>query len=258
MHNIRPFLFFILLLPVSVAAQQSKPIRQPQAPPTARTAPKPTPAPKTETFTQKLLRVFGITAMPNLMKGEEDELRGDVWLANLNNSTARRLTFTGGYHSPLILPGAQSVWALRGEMIYEIPVKGGEAKEVMAIPGIVKLAGLDNEYVVLLRRDQQRNFIVELLSLADKRRTALPYDSASAEDARMLAYLRGWERRYDSGKFWLYTEAKEQGAGREVKLEETGRPALNVSHCGDGEDCGQPALASPARLVVFIKGPSVK
>ena len=237
--------------------QKNNPPRQQQGkPPQPASTPRPTPAVtrKAETFTQKLLRFLGLTVTPGALKGEEeDKLTGDVWLTDLQTGSPRRLTFTGGYRSPLALPGEQAIWALKGETIVEIPVAGGKPQERFSIPGIIKLAGVDEtgRQIVLLREDGARRTVVELLALADGKRTALAYDADA--DTRMLAYLQGWERSYDGGRLRLYTQSGSQNEQRNVYLEEAGRAAVNISHCDDSP-CGQPALALKARSVIFIKG----
>lgn len=263
------YLFFPILLLVAASAlafqqptgQKSNP---PPAPPGKQDNPlkQPTPPRRAETFWQKALRILGISVTPSALKGDDDAVIGDVWLADLRTGVACRLTREGGYRSPLVLPDAQTAWALKGEAIYEIPLDGGAARDRFTIKGIVKLAAVEVEtrkHVLLLREDEARQMVVELLSLADGKRTALPYDPASDKDKQMLAYLRSWERRYDGGKFTLYaqSESKDGPADkriewRDVYLKEAGREALNLSRC-DGVNCGQPALSLNGRYVVYIK-----
>jgi hypothetical protein len=45
------------------------------------------------------------SSMPNEMKGGDESLTGDVWLADLNSSSKRQITSGGGYRWPLALPG---------------------------------------------------------------------------------------------------------------------------------------------------------
>ena len=252
MQNIRYCFIAALLLTAAVAAQQNK---APQPTPT----PKAMPTPKVETFTQRMLRVFGITVMPSLLRGDEDDLHGDLWLADVSNGTVRRLTREGGYRSPVMLDD-QRVWALKGETIVEIPVNGGAPVTRFTVPGIKKLAGVANEsalQVIILRNDAQP--IVELLAVADGKRTALSY---ATSDEPMLAYLSGWERSYDNGRLVLFTQSETKtGAAdtviewRDVYLKTDGGEPVNLSH-GDGVNCGQPALAPNRRQVVYVKATS--
>ncbi len=243
--------FLSMLLLVSVLAQTPKPQTQP--PP-----PRPTPAP--ETFLQKMLRVTGISVTPGALKGDDDALTGDVWLKDLQTGAANRLMRGGGYRSPLVLPDEQTVWALKGETIFEVPLEGGAPKERFTIKGILKLAGVNAEtrqQILLLRKDEAGPIVVELLSLTDGKRTALPYNPAAAEDQRMLAYLRGWERSYEGGKFTLSTRSESKDGDTRVEwsdvyLQVKGQAANNISLC-NGVNCGQPALSLQGRYIVYLK-----
>jgi len=155
--------------------------------------PKPTPTPRLEPFWQKVLRITGISVTPSALKGEDDTLTGDIWLAEVGKWQTRRLTYDGGYRSPLVLPSEQAVWALKGETIYDKSLEVGPARERYTIKGIVKLAAIGTEkpaQVLLLREDEAHQTIVELVSVADGKRTVLPYDQASKEDTRILNQLR--------------------------------------------------------------------
>ena len=233
------------------------PVNQRDNPPKQPTAPRPT-----ETFWQKTLRILGISVTPSALKGDDDSLIGDVWLVDLQTKSPLRLTRVGGYRSPLVLSDEQTALALKGETIYEIPLDGGAAKDRFTIKGIVKLAAVEVEtrkHVLLLREDEARQMVVELLSLADGKRTAWPYDPASKEDKQMLAYLRSWERSYDSGRFTLYTQSESKTAPddsriewHDVYLKKAGLEPVNLSRC-EPVNCGQPALSPNARYVVYIK-----
>ena len=259
----------VLLAAVSVPAFQQPAHEQKNNPPPAPPAKQqgaapeqPKPAPPRETFWQKALRILGISVTPSALKGDDDALTGDIWLADLQTGTARRLTREGTYRSPIVLPGEQTVWALKAETICEIPLDGGAVKERFSIKGIIKLASVDTESrknVVLLREDEAHQMVVELLSIYDGKRTVLSYDPASDADKRMLAYLRSWERSYDGGKFKLYTRSESRdGAAdrriewRDVYFEGPEREPLDLSHC-EPFNCGQPALSLNAQYAVYVK-----
>ncbi len=218
------------------------------------------PARKSETFWQKVLRITGISVMPGALKGDDDALTGDVWVKDLPKNVARRLTRDGRYRSPLVLPDEQTIWALKGETIIEIPMDSGTQKERFTITGIIKLAGVDMEtrkQILLLREDEARQTVVELLSLTDGKRIVIPYNPAAAEDQRMLAYLRGWERSYEGGKFMLTTRSESKVGDTKIEwhdvyLQLKGQEATNVSRC-DGVNCGQPSLSAKQRFVVYLK-----
>ena len=234
---------------------------QPKPPATQRPKPPQAP-PKTETLWQKALRIAGVSATPSAMKGDEETLAGDLWVADLDTRATRRITRDGGYRSPIFLAGENKLLAIKGEDLVEIAIDGGEARRLHAIKGIVKLVGLnadDRDQVMVLSEGERQRPSVELLSLKDGRRVSLAFNVDSEEDGKMLAHLRGWERVYDGGRIVLYakTETKEGLAGstiewNDVYLKKGNQEPVNVSNC-DGANCGQPSLSSNARYVVYVK-----
>jgi hypothetical protein len=221
----------------------------------------PPPPVKKETTLQWLLRCLGISSTPTAMKGEDDNLRGDIWLTDTTTQTSQRLTREGGYRSPIVMAGKAKVLAIKGEQVVEIAIASRAVAPHVTIPGIVKLISVnaadDNQVLFLLAREGQK-FSVGTLSLRDHRVETRELDQNSEDDRRMLAYLRGWERVYDGGKSAVYTkaESKEGLAGkiewRDVYLKRVGRDPFNVSNC-DGVNCVQPSLSLDARYVVYIK-----
>ncbi|MBI1764785.1 MAG: hypothetical protein HYR56_25525 [Acidobacteria bacterium] len=256
--------FWVIALLLAAPATpwaQTPATKKPNGNPPAKSAqvkatptPTPTPAPRApESFTLRLLRFFGLTVLPDALKGaeeEEDRLRGDIWLVtDLQQGLARRLTFAEAYHAPLLSPDGKTVWALQEETVVAVPVENGKLQLRFLIPGILKLAAVDEagQQLVMLRAEGG-NTVVETLALADGKRAVLRYDAQA--DAGMLAYLRGWERSYDGGRFRLFTR---DDPPRNVYLEQA-QATVKLSHCVEAEACGQAALASAARLAVFIKG----
>ena len=234
--------------------QKTKPAANRQTAP-AKT-PTPTPMPRTpESFTLRALRFFGLTELPDALKGaedEEDKLRGDIWLVtDLQQGLAQRLTFDGrAYHAPLLSPDGKTVWALQAETVVAVPVEGGAPQARFTIPGIIKLAAVDEagQQLVLLRAEGG-NTMVETLALANGKRAVLRYDAKA--DAGMLAYLRGWERSYDGGGWRLFTR---DDPARNVYLEEA-KTVVKLSHCTQDEACGQAMLSPSFQRAVFIKAP---
>jgi hypothetical protein len=226
---------------------------------TKQPPPKP---PKKETFLEWVLRVTGISATPSTMKGDDDEISGDVWVFDLNTRTGRRITRDGSYRSPIFLDGEKGLLALKGNDLMEIALDGGEVKRLSTIKGIAKLVGLnvdDRNQVLFVSEDEQQRSSVGLYSLKDGRVTLLSYDLNADGERRMLAHIRGWERVYDDGRIILYTksETKEGLAGSiiewsDVYLKKEKQDPVNISNC-DGVNCGQPSLSSNARYVTYIK-----
>jgi hypothetical protein len=230
--------------------QEDKKQKQDQKPPV-----------KKETTAQWLLRFLGISATPSAMKGEDDKIAGDIWLANLDTRASQSITRDGGYRSPIILAGNSKVLALKGDEVIEIEIESHEIKKLYTVKGIVKLVGVntgDSNQVLFLRQDQQQGDSVGALSLKDGRVEARELDANSDDDRRMLAHLRGWERVFDGGKAIVYTkiETKEGLAGAvewsDVYLKREGHQTINVSNC-DGVDCGQPSMSANGQLVVYLK-----
>ena len=216
---------------------------------------------KKETTVQWLLRCLGISSTPSAMKGEDDNLTGDIWLTDTMTQTSQRLTREGGYRSPIVLAGEAKVLAIKTEKVVEITIASRAVSPRVTIPGMLKLIGLNaadfNQVLFLSTRDGQK-FSVGTLSLRDQRVETRELDQNSEEGRGMLAYLRGWDRAYDGGKSAVYTkaESKESLSGkiewRDVYLKRDGRDTINVSNC-DGVNCVQPSLSRDVRYVVYIK-----
>jgi hypothetical protein len=258
----------LLIAPVSALSQspapKPKPDKQSEQAPGGKQQPQPPkpPArpPRTETFWEKVLRISGISVTPSAMKGDEDGLTGDVHVLDLTVKTSRRLTFNGGYRSPIFLPGETSLLALKGEDVVELPFDGGAEKKRYTINGVVKLVGVsqDGTQVLYLSRDREGQLTVWLLALSDGQETKLAYNPESVEDKMLLARLSGWERVYDGGRITLYTqlESKEASNGklewREVYLKRDSQQVEPITRC-DGVNCGNPTLSQNWRYMAFIK-----
>jgi hypothetical protein len=261
----------LLIAPVSALSQSTAPRpktdkqseqapggkQQPQQPQPTKPPAQPR---RTESFWEKVLRISGISVTPGAMKGDEDGLTGDVHVLDLRVKTSRRLTFNGGYRSPIFLPGETSLLALKGEDVVELPFDGGAEKKRYTINGVVKLVGAsqDGTQVLYLSRDREGQLTVWLLALGDGQETKLAYNPEYEEDKTLVARLSGWERVYDGGKITLYTqlESKEASDGklewREVYLKRDSQRVEPITRC-DGVNCGNPTLSQNGRYVAFIK-----
>jgi hypothetical protein len=213
----------------------------------------------TESLVNRLLRVSGLTAAPGQMRGPGDEVEaGNIWIASLDQRTARALTSDGGYRSPVFSPADGAIYALRGDTIVRVPAEGGKLAAVRKVSGALKLIGFDgktpDEAVVLL--DNGVGSPLAVVSLRSGAVTHWPYNVKSADDRRMLAQVRGQDRVYGDVAVYLKTESK-RGLARSVEWTDVyvrrGNAApQNVSEC-DGVSCGQPALSSDGRNIAFIK-----
>ncbi len=231
---------------------------QAQTNPTGAAATKP----RTSTsFTEKLLKFFGISDSPGTLKGPGDEVTsGELWLADLDSRTTRALTSSYGYRSPIFLAGSKDVLALRGTDVVQLPSAGGEARKLYSVEGILKLVGSSSEdpgkVLILLRGEAGGRPRVGLLIVGTGAVAIVPYDPASSQDLQMLENLEGWSRTYGDRSISVKRQAKQALSGtvewNDVFLKAGNQAPVDVSQC-DGVNCGQPSLSQDGRLLVFVK-----
>lgn len=216
---------------------------------------------RAESFWQKILRFAGISASPSQMKGIDDEPgSGDIWLIHLAHKTRQRITWNGGFQSPVFAPGDETILAVRADSLVQIPVDGAEPKELFPVKGVVKLVGfsLDQpDRLLLLKQSGDDRPAVGFLSMQSDKFTKLPYDENSPEDREMLNHLTGWERVYGQTTVSTKPETKVVLGGNkkmwtDVYIRQGQQNPLNISEC-DGQNCGQPSLSHDGRMVVYIK-----
>lgn len=218
-----------------------------------------TQSPPKETLLQKLLRVAGLTAAPSQMRAPGDPQPGDIWIVSLQDRTAQMLTQDGGYRSPVFAANDAFVYALRDDVVVRIPVAGGAAAQQGRAPDVVKLVGFDgpNDLIVLTEAQPPASPLA-LLSLRTGRLTPLPHDPMSAEELRLIAFVRGDERVYGETRVYTRTESR-RGALRtsewtDVYVARGAAAPVNVSACG-GVNCSAPALSRDGRHVAYVKAP---
>ena len=209
----------------------------------------------TQTLTEKLLRVAGLTPGPAPARGTDAAVAaGNIWVATTDKSTSKALTTDGGYTSPIFSPDGR-MYALRSGAVVRLPQETGAGVAVHKVPGALKLVGFDaknpDDLVVLLETSGAGSPL-GVLSLTSGRVTPLPYDAASEEQRRLVARIRSDERQY--GATGVSTNAERRGNLRwtDVYVRTGTAAARNVSKC-DGARCGQPALSPDGRSVAFIK-----
>jgi hypothetical protein len=212
-----------------------------------------------ESLLAKLLRIAGLTAAPSQLRAPGDEMApGDIWIADLDQQTARALTSDGGYRSPVFSPADRSIFALKGDAIVRIQGDGTSAVAVKA-PGAIKLVGFDaqnpDDLVVLVDAPAGQPPMA-VASLKSQAMSPLPYDPKSADERAVLAQVRAQDRVYGNATVYTKTESK-QGMSRklewtDVYLQRGGTPPQNVSKC-DGVNCGQPSLSPDGRSIAFVK-----
>jgi hypothetical protein len=211
-------------------------------------------------FTEKLLKIFGISDSPSTLKGPEEVTSGELWVADLNSGTTRTLTSSAGWHSPVFLPGTKDVLALRGTDVVRVPFSGGEGKRLYSVDAIVKLVGAGpddpGKILILLRGKVDGHPRAGFLTVSTGAVTEVPYDLTSSRDLQMMENLQGWSRAYGDRHIYVERQAKQAFSGTVqwsgVFLQVGNQEPVDVSQ-SDGVNCGQPSLSENGSLLVFVK-----
>jgi hypothetical protein len=229
------------------------------ATPAPRSTPTTAPSPqKSESFLSVVLRVLGVSHDPSSLKGPGDEVvTGQLWIADLNSKSTRKLTSSGGYRSPVFVPGSSDVVALKGHDIVRVKASDGSESVLLPASSITKLVGFrddDPDALLVLVGDGQLR--PGMLSLKSGSIEVLPYDAASSRDREMLAHLAGWERDYGDKNVYVKRQSKETVSGTvewsDVFLKTGDQEPVDISQC-EGIDCGQPSLSSAGNSIVFVR-----
>jgi hypothetical protein len=223
--------------------------------------PTPTSTPQKETLWHWLLRVSGISATSAGQKGEDYRGAGNIYVADrlrLGETDAKALTSDGGYRWPLFMPCEQAVLALQGDKLVKIafPQQGSQtsvqSQTLFEFKGIIKLIGFvpeDTESVAVLLNEQNSGSPVGLLSLKTHKLTPLPYDPKA--DEPLMTQIQNSLRTY--GDTLLYVKADPDTKSTDVYIHELGNDQdKNLSLCA-GLNCGEPALSTEGRYVVFVR-----
>lgn len=230
---------------------------QSQTKTTARAAVK---QPASTSFTEKLLKFFGISDSPSTLKGPDEITSGDLWLADLDSGSTRALTSGAGYRSPVFLAGTTDVLALRGSDVMQIPSGGKEGRKLCSVSAITKLLAFRSEdprtVLILLRGDAAGRPRVGLLALGTGAVTVVPYDLTSSQDLQVVENLQGWSRTYGDKAVYVKDQTKQALSGTvawsDVFLKAGSRQPVDISQC-NGVNCGQPSLSEDGRVIVFVK-----
>ena len=215
-------------------------------------------------FLDQVLKFLGFGASSGTLKGPDDEVTsGDLWVVDLSSGGSRPLTSTGGYRSPVFLPGTNDVLALRGSDVMQVPLAGGDGTKLYSVASVTKLvgAGADDpgKILILLQGGPGDHPRVGLLTVSTGTVTPLPYDPASSQQLQMVEGLQGWSRTYGDQRVYVEKQTKQAMSGTVEWLDVfrrvgDGKP-MDVSQC-DGNNCGQPSLSKDGRLLVFVKAGS--
>jgi hypothetical protein len=213
------------------------------------------------TFTDRLLKFFGISDSPSTLKGPGDEVvSGELWIADLDSKSTRAITPDAGYRSPVFMPGMKDVLALRGSDVLRVPSAGGVGSKLYSIDSIIKLVGFGSEdpgkVLILLLGEVGGHPRVGLLTVSTGAVTIVPYDPASSQDLQMVEDLQGWSRTYGDQQIFVKRQTKQVMSGTVEWTDvfrnlDNGEP-LNLSQC-NGVNCGQPSLSENGRLLVFVR-----
>jgi hypothetical protein len=203
-------------------------------------------------------RMLGLTKTPSAQRGGGDALAGgDIMVVALAGGEPRALTSGSGYRSPIIMPD-DAVLALNGENLMRIPATGSTAIRVRALPGALKLIGVDRENpdrIAFLARSGDGSALA-VLSLDSGAVAAQPHDPQSAADWRLMNHLRGESREYEGVLLYLHAESRETPGGAvewtEVYAKRGDAPPARLSRC-DGVPCVQPSLSPDGKQVVYIR-----
>lgn len=221
-----------------------------------------TPAPpqkKPGSFWEWVLRFTGVSATPSTLKGDDEVLKGQVWIADVKADTRQQFTTDAGYRSPVFFPDGAELLVLKGEDVIRMSVTSRTQQKIATVSGVNKLVGFGRDNpseVLLLAEDEAGHPIVELLSVDSAKLAQLPYDPQKTSDRQMLEGLQGWERSYPAGTVYVRREAIEANTGTversNVFWKQAGKDPVNVSHC-ELADCGQPSAAPDGSRVAFIR-----
>jgi hypothetical protein len=213
-----------------------------------------------ESFWEKVLRITGVSATPSLQKGGKEDMPagGQIWIADLRTEQRRKLTAESGYRSPVFTPDGHSVLALKSNEIWRIPLAGGSAQKVHALPGLSKLVGFSredtNELCLLVEQAQQVSVV--LLALTSGQATLLEYDKEDRQSRRMITQLKGWERQYGGTNVYPARQQRKSLSGNiqwdDIFVKRAEEDATNVSQ-SNGVNCGHPSLSPSGKEIVFIK-----
>jgi hypothetical protein len=215
---------------------------------------------KTETFWHKVLRVSGIAVSPSTLKGPGDEVeRGQIWIADSAGGKSRKLTNTGGFRSPVFIPGGNEILALKGTDVVRVSFADGKVTALFPITRLIKLVGFsmdDPDQVLTVTRDSSGHPGIAFLSVSGGKLVPLPYDPDSIEDRHMVEHLSGWDRNYGETSVYINQQTKTGMSGTlswtDVFLRKGSGTPMDVSNC-DSVNCGQPSLSPDGKLVAFVK-----
>jgi hypothetical protein len=207
-----------------------------------------------DSFLAALLRFTGITATPSTVRGNDSFKEGDIWLFDVlgaSTSEPRKITKAGNYHTPLWLPGNQSILAMKGDKLVQLNAQGNEEKTLHTLTDSTVLLGFDkndpNRVLVL------QDSLAGVLILTNGQITPLPYDKGNPTNRFELDQLSSGFRDYGTSQVSIENQRKVDPKGHfrqvgtvHIRL---GKKAISIS-CPS--TCSQPALTADGRQLLFI------
>lgn len=208
---------------------------------------------QTETFLQQILRISGISATPQQMRGQEKGQAGQLWIVHTETKEQQQVSSSSDFRSPVFMPDDSSLLALKETELIEVSLPGGVAKPLFNIPGVIKIIGFDqsdNDRFLVLLEDNQ----LALVSLKTGIQEILNYPSSPETDA-YLSHIINWDRAYGDTRVFVRTRPKRTIRGRHYLSNvyyQRNRDETDLSRCVSSS-CSQPSLSHNGKRVVFIK-----
>ncbi len=148
-------------------------------------------------FWQWLGQAVGLTSTSS-ERGSDHIDSGDVWLQSIEGGALHRLTFEGGYTSPVFAPDDQSVLVLREGQLWRIPTRGGKPMQLDQAPaGVESLLGSSADGVVVLTADQIGTYSL-------KTRAFSPFQPVNRAEREAIAMMHSSGRAYGRGRPTLF------------------------------------------------------
>lgn len=174
--------------------------------------------------------------------------RGSVWTYRLSTGERRRITTVDDLAWPVIAPGKDYGFALRGKQLVRFELKDGQIQIVAnGVNGrLIAVTGADDVFAWLDEGELGR-----LAAISPSGRISRLPAVTREDDRRRMAALVSESRAYSGGIVLDVRRAPESRTGFDVFLLRNGS-ATNVTRCGDSR-CGQPSLGPGRDNVLYVR-----
>lgn len=201
-----------------------------------------------------LLRFTGISSTPHTKGGAETE-NGDLWVVKRVNqefAAAQKITTSGDYHSPLWLPGSDSLITVKSQAIVTLNSDGSHLKSLHTLTVATQLIGFDktDPNQLLVRQDNN----LGILTLDKGEFKPLPYHPDNPQERAALDNVNDDFKDYGTYKIAVDTEGIVDRSGRitpktAIIVAQPSHDDITLSCPGK---CSQPALDDSGQQVVFV------